>query len=181
MKTTHSSQTMCISKPNQHTNRKESVKKPKKNSFAIGKIKDPPAVLKCKTIFGKAFPFDTWVSAVHKHPTSLFSENILIMVKSNGDILKGTYQANYNTIDPVRYECNYTPPSNDSPGIPIDKQAFRLSARKYNGSETKRLFISPKKDADESSTKVFELFGKYCSIVVLGGVAKPYKRNRACD
>ena len=172
---------MCISKPNQRTNRKDSVKKPKKNSFAIGKIKDPPAVLKCKTIFGKAFPFDTWVSAVHKHPTSLFSENILIMVKSNGDILKGTYQANYNTIDPVRYECNYTPPSNDSPGIPIDKQAFRLSARKYNGSETKRLFISPKKDADESSTKVFELFGKYCSIVVVGDVARPYKRIRACD
>ena len=167
---------MCLTKPNRAHNRMESKPKPKQT-----KVKEHPIVRKCKSIFGAQFPFDKWVTAVHKHPTSLFQEDTLIMVTSNGDIRRGSYTIDYTTIDPVRYQCSYTCPPDDFSGCCLDKQGYRLSSRKYNGSDEKYLFISPLKDAPSPSTKSFELFGQYCPIVVLGKIPQSYKRNRACD
>lgn len=166
---------MCLTKPNRTHTKSNPKTKPKQM-----KIKEHPTVRKCKSIFGTQFPFDKWVTAVHKHPTTLFHEDILVMVTSNGDILRGSYTIDYTTIDPIRYQCSYNPPLDNSAGICLNKQGYRLSSRKYNRSDEKYLFISPLKDAP-SSTKSFELFGQYCPIVVLGKIAQSYKRNRACD
>ena len=88
---------MCLTKPNSAHNRMKSKPKPKQT-----KIKEHPTVRKCESIFGAQFPFDKWVTAVHKHPTSLFQEDTLIMVTTNGDIRRGSYTIDYTTIDPVR-------------------------------------------------------------------------------